>query len=126
MLKDYNEVSNGSYIDDSSSFILGTGVTVCALHPGGVNSDIWRNYKFLENPFLKPFVTLIAYLFLKDCKQGAQTSIYCSAAEELEGVSGLYFSDCKVREGNKLAKDPGLAKKLWDVSERITGESWKY
>ncbi|XP_027054319.1 uncharacterized protein LOC113681427, partial [Pocillopora damicornis] len=113
------------FTKELSRRLEGTGVTVYALHPGGVNSDIWRNYKFLENPFLKPFVTLIAYLFLKDCKQGAQTSIYCSVAEELEGVSGLYFSDCKVREGNKLAKDPGLAKKLWDVSERITGESWK-
>lgn len=45
--------------------------------------------------------------------------------EELEGVLGFYFSDCKVREGNKLVKDFGLVKKLWDVSERIIGESWK-
>ena len=76
-------------------------------------------------PVPKPFVMIITFLFMKDCKQGAQTTIFCSVAEELEGVSGLYYSDCKVREGNKLAKDPGLAKKLWDVSERITGESWK-
>ena len=107
------------------SGILGTGVTVYALHPGGVKSDIWRYLPILENPFLKPFVMIITFLFMKDCKQGAQTTIFCSVAEELEGVSGLYYNDCKVREGNKQAKDPGLAKKLWDVSERITGESWK-
>ena len=46
-------------------------------------------------------------------------------AEELAGVSGLYYSDCKVKECNKLAKDPGLAKKLWEASERLTGERWK-
>ena len=68
---------------------------------------------------------MLAWLFFKDCKQGAQTTIYCSVAEELNGVSGLYYSDCRVDECNKLAKDPGLAKKLWDVSERFTGESWK-
>ena len=107
------------------SGILGTGVAVYALHPGGVKSDIWRYLPILENPFLKPFVMIITFLFMKDCKQGAQTTIFCSVAEELEGVSGLYYSDCKVREGNKQAKDPGLGKKLWDVSERITGESWK-
>ena len=104
---------------------LGTGVTVYALHPGGVKSDIWRYWKALKKPYIRPFVMLLMFMFFKDCKQGAQTSIYCSVAEELEGVSGLYYSDCKVKEVNKLAKDPGLAKKLWDVSERITGESWK-
>ena len=67
----------------------------------------------------------ITFLFFKDCKQGAQTTIYCSVAEELVGVSGLYYADCKVKEGNPLAKDPGLGKKLWEASERITGERWK-
>ena len=104
---------------------LGTGVTVYALHPGGVKSDIWRYWKALKKPYIRPFVMLLMFLFFKDCKQGAQTSIYCSVAEELKGVSGLYYSDCRVKKVNKLAKDPGLAKKLWDVSERITGESWK-
>ena len=58
-------------------------------------------------------------------KQGAQTTIYCSVAEELANVSGLYYMDCKVKECSKLAKDPDLAKKQWEVSERLTGEFWK-
>jgi len=102
----------------------GTGVTVYALHPGAVKSDIWRCWKLFQKPFVKPLVQLLMFLFFKDCKQGAQTTIYCSVAEELEGVSGLYYSDCQVKECNPLAKDPGLGKKLWDVSERLTGESW--
>ena len=73
---------------------------------------------------MKPLVQLVMFLFFKDCKQGAQTAIYCSVAEELEGISGLYYSDCRVKECNPVAKDPGLAKKLWDVTERVTGESW--
>ena len=101
-----------------------TGVTVYALHPGAVKSEIWRYWKLLHKPYMKPLVQLVMFLFFKDCKQGAQTTIYCSVAEELEGISGLYYSDCRVKECNPLAKDPGLAKKLWDVSERLTGESW--
>ncbi|KAJ7365270.1 Retinol dehydrogenase 13 [Desmophyllum pertusum] len=102
-----------------------TGVTVYVLRPGPVRTEIWRNWTLLHKPYIKPFVLMLAWLFFKDCKQGAQTTIYCSVAEELNGVSGLYYSDCRVDECNKLAKDPGLAKKLWDVSERFTGESWK-
>lgn len=113
------------FTKELSRRLEGTGVTVYALHPGVVSSDIWRNLEILKKPYIRPFVMLVMFLFFKDCKQGAQTTIYCSVAEELEGVSGLYYSDCKVKEGNKLAKDPGLAKKLWDASERITGESWR-
>ena len=101
-----------------------TGVTVYALHPGAVKSDIWRCWNIFQKPYVKPLVQLFMFLFFKDCKQGAQTTIYCSVAEELESISGLYYSDCRVKECNPLAKDPGLAKKLWDASERLTGESW--
>ena len=109
----------------TSIFIADTGVTVYALHPGAIKSDIWRNWKLLRMPLVKQLWQFLTFLFFKDCKQGAQTSIYCSVAEELAGVSGLYYSDCKSKECSKVAKDPGLAKKLWEASERITGESWK-
>ena len=105
--------------------ISGTGVTVYALHPGAIKSEIWRHWKAVNKPPGKQLFQLFTFLFFKDCKQGAQTTIYCSVAEELAGVSGLYYSDCKVKECNKVAKDPGLARKLWEVSERVTGESWK-
>ena len=104
---------------------VGAGVTVYALHPGVVTSGIWSHWTFLHKPLIKQMFQLVEFLFFKDCKHGAQTSIYCSVAEELAGVSGLYYSDCKVKECNKIAKDPGLAKKLWEASERITGEIWK-
>lgn len=109
-----------------SIFIAGThGLTVYALHPGAIKSDIWRHWKLIRMPLVKQLWQFLTFLFFKDCKQGAQTTIYCSVAEELAGVSGLYYSDCKATECSKVAKDPGLAKKLWETSERITGESWK-
>jgi len=108
-----------------SQRLKGTGVTTYSLHPGAVTSDIWRYWKVLQKPIIKQIFQLLTFIFFKDCRQGAQTSIYCSVAEELAGVSGLYYSDCKVKECSKLAKDPGLAKKLWEVSEGVTGEMWK-
>ena len=99
-------------------------MTVYSVHPGTVKTELSRNWKIVNKPYIKPFILMLAFLFCKDFQQGAQTSIYCSVAEELEGVSGLFYSECKVQECNKLAKDPGLAKKLWDSSERMTGEKW--
>lgn len=63
----------------------GTGVTVNAVHPGTVFSELVRHsftLKVLWNIFA---------IFMKTPWQGAQTSIYCAVKEELETVSGKYF-----------------------------------
>jgi hypothetical protein len=33
----------------------------------------------------------------QDAVEGAQTSIYLAVSEEVEGVSGKYFENCKVK-----------------------------
>lgn len=55
--------------------------------------------------------------------QGAQTTIYCAVAPELEDKTGCYFDDCRECECAENAKDDGVAKKLWEVSERLCGLS---
>jgi len=54
--------------------------------------------------------------------QGAQTSIHCAVAEGIEGQSGQYFSDCKVKKvTNPEANDDAIARRLWDVSAQLVG-----
>ncbi len=59
-------------------------------------------------------------LFFKTPMQGAQTSIYCALAEELEGVSGKFFSGCKelvlTSEGLTSEED---ADRLWEISTSL-------
>ncbi|XP_008485985.2 retinol dehydrogenase 14-like [Diaphorina citri] len=57
-----------------------------------IDSGIWRNVPFPLNFPLQ----LIVKTFFKTPEQGAQTSIYLAVSKEVEGVSGKYFSDCKV------------------------------
>ena len=113
----------------SVCFILGTGsgVTTYVLHPGAVATEIWRHYPLLQIPPLKQLFGLLMWLTFKDSKQGAQTTIYCSVAEESAGESGLYYMDCKAKKhsNNHIIEDPGVTKKLWEISESLTGETWK-
>ena len=53
--------------------------------------------------------------------QGAQTTIYCATEPSLKEVSGQYFGDCKLDECTPQAKDDGTAKKLWEISEKMSG-----
>lgn len=96
-------------------------MTANALHPGAVNTDIFANFRLLQKPLMKPLVAIFMFFFFKTPEMGAQTTIHCAVAEELAGVSGLYFNNCKPEEPSKLAMDDGVAKKLWEVSEELTG-----
>ncbi|KAF2980125.1 hypothetical protein EK904_009561 [Melospiza melodia maxima] len=56
--------------------------------------------------------------------EGAQTSIYCAVAEELESVTGQYFSDCQPAYVSPRGRDDETAKKLWSVSCELLGIQW--
>ena len=59
-------------------------------------------------------------VILKTPRQGAQTTIYCAVAEELEGVSGKFFGDCREEElVTDVAKDDEVAERLWKVSAEM-------
>ena len=101
----------------------GTSVSVYALHPGAVKTDIFNNFRILRKPLVKQVAAVMMFLFFKTPEMGAQTTIHCAVSEELAGKSGLYFRDCRPAEPSELAKDDGLAKKLWELSEDLTGIS---
>ena len=64
----------------------------------------------------------MAYFFLKTVPQGAQTTIHCAVAEELEGVSGRYYGNCQEEQlVTAVATDDSVAEELWTVSEGMVG-----
>uniref|UniRef100_A0A2A4IXN8 Retinol dehydrogenase n=1 Tax=Heliothis virescens TaxID=7102 RepID=A0A2A4IXN8_HELVI len=95
----------------------GTKVTTNSLHPGLVATDIILNVK---NVFYKLFI-LFGNSFSKTSWEGAQTSIYLAVSPEVEGISGKYYSDCHEKTLKGIANDKDLARKLWDVSEKVVG-----
>lgn len=66
--------------------VSGTGVTAYALHPGVVQTELWRH---LNKP--QQAAMWLAKPFTKTSAQGAQTSIFCAVAPELETESGKYY-----------------------------------
>lgn len=93
----------------------GTGVTVNCLHPGLIDSGIWRN---VHAPFSWP-LKIIIKLFFKTPEQGAQTTIHLAVSDELNGVSGKYFLDCAERDLSRGVKDPAIGKKYWEICENM-------
>lgn len=96
--------------------LQGTGVTTYSLCPGAVFTDIvydihWWWYQAL--------VPLFRRVMMKSPREGAQTTIYLAVSPDVTDFCGKYFKDCAVAKTSKLAQDENLARKLWEVSEKI-------
>ena len=99
--------------------LAGTNVTVNCLHPGLIYTELAR---YMNIPIWAKFLLMpIALLIFKSPWQGAQTTIYCAVDKELDGVSGLYFADCKKKQPAPQALDELAAEKLWALSVKLTG-----
>lgn len=90
-----------------------TGVTVNCLHPGVIDTGIWRS---VPAP-LSWGLALLNKCFFKTPQQGCQTTVMLAVDEKLEKVNGKYFSDCRESSVSASTSDMGRAKKLWKISE---------
>jgi NAD(P)-dependent dehydrogenase (short-subunit alcohol dehydrogenase family) len=88
-----------------------SGVTVNALHPGVVASELARD-------FPSPFRWLARLLF-KSPETGARTSLFVATAPELASVSGGYFANARAAKPGRAALDDVAAERLWEVSEKL-------
>lgn len=95
-----------------------SGVTVNCLHPGTIETDLLINSGFSK--YLYRWMGPFKRLFMKTEEEGAQTTIYCALEPSLNNVTGKYFDNCRERGTSSLASDLGLAKKLWDISMKMT------
>lgn len=100
----------------------GTGVTVNALHPGIIRTELVRYYQEAYKWSALAFQLVFALTyplrlwFMKSAWQGAQTTIYCAVDEKLAHVTGKYFSDCKERPLMPEILNESIAEDLWRQS----------
>jgi NAD(P)-dependent dehydrogenase (short-subunit alcohol dehydrogenase family) len=94
--------------------LKGTGINVNALHPGSIDSGIWRNYLFPLN-----IATRFLRVFLKTLNEGIQTTIFVALSTSLDDVSGEYFRNCRPGKVHKDANNVEWQRILWEESVRI-------
>lgn len=92
----------------------GANVTANSLHPGVIATNISQNSGLLG------FVLGIGQILMKNVGQGASTTCFLALSPKVNGVSGEYFADNNLAKASKIARDPEVAKKLWDFSLELT------
>jgi NAD(P)-dependent dehydrogenase (short-subunit alcohol dehydrogenase family) len=95
-----------------------TGVTVNALHPGHVATDIWNMW---PGTWYQELLFKIVRRFAKSPEEAAKTSIYVASSDELKGITDTYFDNKNPKALSPKCNDVHLRKGLWELSEKLTG-----
>lgn len=116
------------------------GVRSFALHPGGIvesgftrdmpiEASIASGYRDADGqPIIDPENNK------KTLEQGAATTVWCATSPLLNDLGGVYCEDCNIAQAvaedateilgvRPWARSEGLAERLWQVSEQLTGVS---
>ncbi|KAI3706603.1 hypothetical protein L6452_24464 [Arctium lappa] len=92
----------------------GVNITVNCVHPGLIMTNLMKHSLNLMR-----IMKLLTYVLWKNVPQGAATTCYVAVHPNLKGVSGKYFLDCNEWPASDFARDPKMAKKLWDYSNHL-------
>lgn len=97
----------------------GSGVTANCLHPGVIHTNLMSSYSKVVNG-----LWFVLQGFFKKPDEGARTPIYLASSPAVAGVSGRYFRNCAPVGTSERSNDPSVQRRLWDVSETLTGFSF--
>ncbi|HTB88546.1 MAG TPA: SDR family NAD(P)-dependent oxidoreductase [Steroidobacteraceae bacterium] len=100
-----SKLANSLYAKELSRRLAARGIAVNSADPGAARTRTRKG--------------LFTRLFAKTAAQAAATQAFLAASPEASGITGEYWSNCKISEGNALLQDTALAGRLWDVSQEI-------
>lgn len=110
-----SKLANVLFTKELARRLEGTGVTVNALHPGFVSTNLPGQSR------LAKVIAPLLNLFAIPAEEGAKTSIYLASSPAVAGVTGTYFYKERPKATAQAATDAAVARRLWQVSEELTG-----
>ncbi|WP_234733704.1 SDR family oxidoreductase [Tellurirhabdus bombi] len=112
-----SKLANILFTRELAKRVAGSRVTVNSVHPGAVTTNLGISR---ETGFGKWVYSLLKPFFLTPA-EGAKTAVYLASSPEVGQFSGRYFYKMKIATPSKKAQDDGLARRLWEWSEKEVG-----
>jgi retinol dehydrogenase 12 len=111
-----SKLANILFTRELARRLEGTGATANCAHPGVVRSGFGREARL---PLRLGLV--IARPFLLSPERGAATIVYLASSPDVAGATGGYYVKERRREPSAAARDDAAARRLWQLSEELTG-----
>jgi hypothetical protein len=110
-----SKAANLLFTQELARRLAGSGVTVNAMHPGGVATRLGQ-----QNGAFARVLTRALSVFFRTPAQGADTAVWLATAPELEGVSGRYSRSAASERAGGLGGGRG-DRSAFEESIRLTG-----
>ena len=114
---DRSKLANVLHTRVLAAQLEGTGVTVNAVHPGAVATNIWSG----APAFARPVLAVAKRVAMISPAKGGQALTYLATSPEVEGRTGGYYEKNRLKTPAALARDDALAQRLYDESRRMVG-----
>lgn len=111
-----SKLANVLFTYELARRLPGDAVTVNALHPGHVATDIWKTNFSIIGPALK----WVMGLFALTPEEGADNTIYLASSADVEGTTAKYFVKREASPSSPISYDEEVAQKLWAISENMS------
>jgi NAD(P)-dependent dehydrogenase (short-subunit alcohol dehydrogenase family) len=111
-----SKLANVLFTYELARRLQGTGVTANCLNPGVVATGMLADYMGVSPD-------AGSSTFGATPEEGAETSIYLASSPDVATVTGKYFERKQARRSSRESYDEAPARRLWELSERLTGTS---
>ena len=112
------KLANVLHTYELARMLEGTGVTANCLHPGVVATNLLADATGLPR-----VIRFAARVVRASPEAGARTSLYLATSPEVEGVTGKYFARERAVPSSEASYDQPASRRLWRISEELTGLS---
>lgn len=115
-----SKLANILFTRELARRLRGTGVTINAVHPGVLKTELGR---YMIQSHIRRVIQPFLHCVFKTPKSGAQTTLKVALDPDLKTISGKYFADCEIKgeaKSNTDGDDNELAAWLWKTSEERT------
>jgi retinol dehydrogenase-14 len=116
----HSKLANLLFTYELARRLDGTGITVNAVHPGFVSTNIGR-----DNPWywrmLKPVIATVFRVRAITADESAKGVVHLATSPDLDQVSGRYFENGIAAPSSAASLDADAARWLWSVSQDLTG-----
>ncbi|PLZ00947.1 hypothetical protein CY652_18010 [Burkholderia sp. WAC0059] len=104
------------------------------MHPGRIPSTALKRSLTFKELLAMPLLWFNK-VYVKNIQEGAATQVWAALSSQLDGKGGVYCADCDIspvvasdsplpNSVRDYAVDPGFAKHLWTLREKMTGIEW--
>ena len=107
------------------------GVHVYAVHPGLITTELFRHLDKSDAERIfgrgeQMSGATSGAPATKTVEGGAATAVFAATSPAVDSQGGSYLADCAASEAAAWATDPDAARRLWEVSEQLVGEQFRW